>query len=97
MAYCLRRGPSHACCVDPSLGVVLVCVPGGGVSLWLRQGAEGVARRAKTVAACRAAAAIPSGVANVGPDMVEMRPTNLSEGDSTMTSATMALIELAEK
>jgi putative transposase len=29
--------------------------------------------------------------------MVEVRPTNLSEGDSTMTTATMALTELAEK
>jgi putative transposase len=29
--------------------------------------------------------------------MVEVRPTNLSEGDSTMTTATMALAELAEK
>ncbi len=42
-------------------------------------------------------AAIPQGVAIVGPDKVEVRPTNLSEGDSTMTSATMALAELAEK
>jgi putative transposase len=29
--------------------------------------------------------------------MVEVRPTNLSEGDSTMTTPTMALAELAEK
>jgi hypothetical protein len=29
--------------------------------------------------------------------MVEVRPTNLSEGDSTMTTATVALAELAEK
>ncbi len=33
----------------------------------------------------------------VGPDKVEVRPTNLSEGDSTMTTTTMALAELAEK
>ena len=42
-------------------------------------------------------AAIPQGVAIVGPDKVEVRPTNLSKGDSTMTTATMALAELAEK
>ncbi len=30
-------------------------------------------------------------------DMVEVRPTNLIQGDSTMTNATMALTELAEK
>jgi putative transposase len=36
-------------------------------------------------------------VAIVAPDKVEVRPTNLSEGDSTMTNATMALAELTEK
>ena len=29
--------------------------------------------------------------------MVEVRPTNLCKGDSTMTTATMAIAELAEK
>jgi len=42
-------------------------------------------------------AGIPQGVTIVGPDKVEVRPTNLSEGDSTMTTNTMALTELAEK
>ncbi len=36
-------------------------------------------------------------MAIVAPDKVEVRPTNLSEGDSTMTATTMALAELAEK
>jgi hypothetical protein len=36
-------------------------------------------------------------VAIVVPDKVEVRPTNLFQGDSTMTTATMALTELAEK
>ena len=31
------------------------------------------------------------------PDMVEVRPTNLSEEISTMTTPTMALTELADK
>jgi putative transposase len=36
-------------------------------------------------------------VAIVVPDKVEVRPTNLSKQISTMTTATMALTELAEK
>src|SRR5205814_10175495 len=40
---------------------------------------------------------MPVGVAIVVPDMVEVRPTNLSKEISTMTTATMALTELAEK
>jgi putative transposase len=36
-------------------------------------------------------------VAIVVPDKVEVRPTNLSKEISTMTTATMALTELAEK
>jgi putative transposase len=36
-------------------------------------------------------------VAIVVPDKVEVRPTKLSEGDSTMTDGTMALAERAEK
>ena len=39
----------------------------------------------------------PTKVVIVVPDKVEVRPTNLSKGDSTMTTATMALTELAEK
>jgi putative transposase len=36
-------------------------------------------------------------VAIVGPDKVEVRPIHLDRKDSTMTTATMALAELAEK
>ena len=36
-------------------------------------------------------------MAIVGPDMVEVRPTNLCPRGTTMTNATMALAELAEK
>jgi hypothetical protein len=36
-------------------------------------------------------------VAIVVPDKVEVRPTNLFQGDSTMSNAAMALAELSEK
>jgi ribosomal protein L25 (general stress protein Ctc) len=55
------------------------------------------ARRAKPEAACRAATALPVGVAIVVPDLVEVRPNNLSKEISTTTTATVALTELAEK
>jgi hypothetical protein len=38
---------------------------------------SGKARRAKPEATCRAAAAVPGGVAIVSPDKVEARPNNL--------------------
>jgi putative transposase len=42
-------------------------------------------------------AAIPQGVAIVSPDKVEVRPIHLDQKETTMTTATMALTELAEK
>jgi transposase-like protein len=42
-------------------------------------------------------AAIPQGVAIVSPDKVEVRPIHLDRKETTMTAATMALTELAEK
>ena len=56
--------------------------------------ARRVGRSPKRLAARRRR---PDGVAIVVPDMVEVRPTNLSKEISTMTTATMALTELAEK
>ena len=41
--------------------------------------------------------AICFGVAIVSPDKVEVRPTNLTFKEITMTTATIALAELAEK
>ena len=70
-----------------------VDVPGSGVSLSLpRQDAEGVARSGLP----RSGGRLDRG-GHREPVKVEVRPTNLCPKEFTMTNATMALAELAEK
>lgn len=58
---------------------------------------RGRSRRVKPVASCRVSAAVPCGVGIVVPNKVELGPTNLFQGSSTITTATIALTELAER